>query len=257
MEHFSITYTSNTGLLIRYGSTKVLFDSLYGRKGHRFSPLPADLERQIIMGQGDFSNIDYLVFSHNHADHFSVSYLKAYLDRNDVKGIFLPEDLIQESELVSCLKAKHIPTMFFSRNPDCNRTVVLGDSFRLKAIPMYHQGEIYRQVPHFCFLMGCGKGQFLLTADVDFTQENFADFSNMHLDGVFVNPLFFHSKEGQQILSNTLRPKEVFVYHIPFASDDVLSMRKMVERDCDKWNYCPVTPFLEPMQREYRNVDRG
>ena len=159
MEQISITFTSNTGLLMQYGDTKVLFDSLYGKSGHRFSPLPQVLEQEIMEGAGDFSEIDYLVFSHNHADHFSAKYLKAYLQQNTVKGIFLPEDLLQETDLM--------------------------------------------------------------------------------------------------VIRETINPKEVFVYHIPFDADDVLSMRKMVKRDCDKWDSCPVTPLWEPMQRECRAVDRG
>lgn len=257
MDQFSVTFTSNTGLLMQYGGTKVLFDSLYGKSGHRFSPLPHFLEKEIMEGKGEFSNIDYLVFSHNHADHFSSDYLKAYLRQNTVKGLFLPEDLLQEKELMDFLKSKKIPTMFFSKNPSLNGTVVLGNSFRLRAIPMCHQGEIYQEIPHFCFLVSCGKEQFLMTADVDFAQEDFSAFTHTALNGVFVNPLFFHSKEGQQVISQILHPEEVFVYHIPFESDDVLSMRKMVKRDCDKWDSCPVTPLWEPMQKEYRTVDRG
>ena len=138
MEQISITFTSNTGLLMQYGDTKVLFDSLYGKSGHRFSPLPQVLEQEIMEGAGDFSEIDYLVFSHNHADHFSAKYLKAYLQQNTVKGIFLPEDLLQETDLMEFLKAEKIPTMFFSKNPRLNRTIVLGKSFRLRAIPKFH-----------------------------------------------------------------------------------------------------------------------
>lgn len=87
MGQFSMTFTSNTGLLVQYGDTKVLFDSLYGKAGHRFSPLPRFLEQEIMAGEGDFSHIDYLVFSHNHGDHFSADYLKTYLGQNMVKGI--------------------------------------------------------------------------------------------------------------------------------------------------------------------------
>ena len=76
MEQISITFTSNTGLLMQYGNTKVLFDSLYGKSGHCFSPLPQVLEQEIMEGAGDFSEIDYLVFSHNHADQFTAKYLK-------------------------------------------------------------------------------------------------------------------------------------------------------------------------------------
>ena len=61
MEQISITFTSNTGLLMQYGDTKVLFDSLYGKSGHRFSPLPQVLEQEIIEGLKSFFGLEHTV----------------------------------------------------------------------------------------------------------------------------------------------------------------------------------------------------
>ena len=160
MEQISITFTSNTGLLMQYGDTKVLFDSLYGKSGHRFSPLPQVLEQEIMEGAGDFSEIDYLVFSHNHADHFSAKYLKAYLQQNTVKGIFLPEDLLQETDLMEFLKAEKIPTMFFSKNPRLNRTIVLGKSFRYELFPCATKERFIRKFHIFVFWFLAAQNSF-------------------------------------------------------------------------------------------------
>lgn len=259
MNQFSMTLTANTGLLLQYDNQKILLDSLYGKEGHRFSCLPLEVEKEIMDGMGIFSNIDYLVFSHNHADHLSVERLEIYLHKQKIKGLFLPEDLLEtEEDLITLLKEEKIPSVFFSRKFSQNGNFLFGHTFRLRAIPMKHQGEIYQNIPHFCFLITCEDQNFLLTADVDFIHEDFSYFADIPLTGIFINPLFFHSKEGQEVIQKILRPKEIFVYHIPFEQDDILAMRKMVLRDCAKWSFCPVTPFWKPLQTETRRIaDRG
>lgn len=65
---------------------------------------------------------------------------------------------------------------------------------------------------------------------MDFVHERFAELNGMLLDAVFLNPLMWRSKEGKCLFSEgILRTKRQVVYHIPFAGEDMMQMRKMAE----------------------------
>lgn len=242
-----MTYTVNTGLLIQCGKTKILLDSIFGAGGHRFSSPSQTLWQQIKQGEGIFSQVQYLLFSHDHADHFSAEMTLEYLQMQKVKGIFLPEDA-GGKWFLDAIVQRNVPCLQFPRCHPQYRTYLLSQDVRLKAYAMRHQGEAYRDVAHMCFLLTMQGEKFLFTADVDFVHEDFSLFSNMNFTAVFVNPLFFHSKEGQCILREQLRTKEVVVYHLPFEADDLLHMRRMAQRDALQWKDTAIRLLLEPMQ---------
>ena len=74
--------------------------------------------------------------------------------------------------------------------------------------------------------------QDALKADVDFTQEDFSAVRGMALDAVFVNPLMSHSEEGKALFAaGVLQTKTKIVYHIPFAGEDKMMIRKIVEQE--------------------------
>ena len=90
-------------------------------------------------------------------------------------------------------------------------------------------------MPHFCYLIECGEKKLLFTGDVDFTQERFPDLKGVLLDAVFVNPLMSHSKEGKRLLSDgTLQAKMKIVYHIPFAGEDKMMIRRVAEQEMQR-----------------------
>ena len=78
----------------------------------------------------------------------------------------------------------------------------------------------------------CIFAQDALKADVDFTQEDFSAVRGMALDAVFVNPLMSHSEEGKALFAaGVLQTKTKIVYHIPFAGEDQMMIRKIVEQE--------------------------
>jgi hypothetical protein len=58
---------------------------------------------------------------------------------------------------------------------------------------------------------------------------------NEDIEAVFINPLFLNNKRGREVITKSIKPKKLIVYHIPFADDDKYKMRKMVSRDAEKY----------------------
>lgn len=228
-----ITFLVNAAVLLEFADTKVLVDGIYDESGHCFSNLSEEQWEDLKLGNKDFSNIDYLLFTHEHGDHFSPRRVLEYLDYQIPKAIFMPKkgsiSLHRLQEKVWNLK---IPCAFLDETL-CRKTIFSPErDIKIKAFWTRHLDRIYWDVPHFCYLIEFGTKKLLFTGDVDFTYETFSELENITLDAVFVNPLMNHSKEGKNLLSkDALYAKKKVVYHIPFDGEDEMMIRKLVEQE--------------------------
>lgn len=227
-----VTFLVNAAVLLEYNGTKLLVDGIYDEKGHCFSNLSAKQWKDLKEGNGDFSDIGYLLFTHAHGDHFSAERVAEYLEYQRPKAIFLPWcDIEAFGALRKKAEEKGIPCVL----PDaalCKRTIFRPEpDIAIRVLWTGHLDKLYRDVVHFCYLLTCGEKNILLTADVDFTKESFAELQGITPDAVFVNPLMIQSKEGRRLLfGGALQAKTRIIYHIPFAGDDKMGIRELAER---------------------------
>jgi L-ascorbate metabolism protein UlaG (beta-lactamase superfamily) len=76
-----ITFLSNTGFLIESGDAKILIDALYMASWPGVN-LPDNLVQQIIDGEPPFDDIDLVLVTHEHSDHFSAELTSGFLENN-------------------------------------------------------------------------------------------------------------------------------------------------------------------------------
>ena len=216
-EQVKATFLVNAAVLLEFRGTKLLIDGIYDENGHCFSNLSERQWEKLKAGEGEFAGIEYLLFTHEHGDHFSPQRVAEYLEYRQPKAIFMPRD---GSAALRALQKKAEGM----GSPE--------QEIRIRAFQTRHLDKLYWDVPHFCYLLECGEKKLLFTADVDFTQEDFSAVRGMALDAVFVNPLMSHSEEGKALFAaGVLQTKTKIVYHIPFAGEDKMMIRKIVEQE--------------------------
>lgn len=227
------TFLVNAAVMLEFRGTKLLIDGIYDERGHCFSNLSVEQWGNMKKGKEVFSNIDYLLFTHEHGDHFSPDRVMQYLDYQRPKAIFMPKNgAMSLNTLQKKAEDLKIPCALLDKD-FCRKTVFKPEEdIRIKVFHTRHLDKIYWEVPHFCYLLELGEKKILFTSDVDFNYEDFAELKNTVLDAVFINPLFNKSKEGRKLFSDgVLQAKMKVVYHIPFAGDDRMHIRKIVERE--------------------------
>jgi L-ascorbate metabolism protein UlaG (beta-lactamase superfamily) len=75
----TVTYIANDGFLIDAAGKKVLIDALFDAGAPNYlAPSPELLDR-IVTGKGPFADIDILLVTHAHGDHFSPAIVLRYL----------------------------------------------------------------------------------------------------------------------------------------------------------------------------------
>ena len=247
-EKLRVTLVCNAGVLLEYRGTTLLLDGIFGGEEHPFSDLSPEVWQQMLQGEGAFSKVDYLLFSHRHPDHFSPERTLQYLQKQPVKGIFRPES-DSCGELEAYLIQHRIPCVLLSQQTDYAAFCV-EPHITVRAFTTQHLDKKYQDVRHVCYLLSFDDKHILFTADVDYLSAAFDIVQNIPLRGVFLNPLFFRVLRNPRFFHGSLKVEAYCVYHVPFAEDDALRLRQMVRRDLQNWpeDEGPAMALTEPWQ---------
>jgi len=238
-DFIDITLVANAGVLVEHAGRGLLVDGIHHEEGHPFSKVPeSDLERMRDRS-APFANLEYLLFSHEHPDHFTPGRVQELVQSGRTKGLFLPDEPAGTpalSRLLDQLRRQGVAHRRFSLEPGRSRHFTLGYDLMVTAIGTRHMGPQYQDVRNHCYLLSLGGLRVLFTADGDHVAEYYESaLRGVSLDAVFVNPIFFHHPDGQAIIDDIFKPRHVIIYHLPFAPDDTMNFSYMVGRDMEKY----------------------
>ncbi len=234
MKKIEMTLIANAGILVEYDQKKLLIDGIYHTKMEGFSNIPDRILSEIRSGYGKMSDVDCLLFTHAHEDHFSADLLLELLNNGFQKEryVLLPSGMV--------LKDTGKMKGFSEKSEKCKIEfhveeripLRLMNEIELEVLPVKHMGEAYQDVQNNCLLVTLGTNRILFTGDAEPNVELFRSLiGNRKILGVFVNPLFYHQKEGTRIIEEILKPEFVVVYHVPFPEDDKFYLGKMAGKD--------------------------
>ncbi|MGE4401540.1 MAG: MBL fold metallo-hydrolase [Desulfobulbus sp.] len=255
-ETITLTLIANAGVLVEYNGIGVLVDGIHHEKEHPFSRVSqADL-MLMRRGEGVFTNLTYLLFTHEHPDHFSPLYVTELIHARSVQGIVLPSTdnaSPQLTLLLNHLRKKGIAYWSLGLEPGATQRIDLTDDLVVTVIGTRHMGPQYQSIGNDCFLLSMAGKNLLFTGDGDHVREYFEKaLAGVSLDVVFVNPLFYHNPHGQEIINSLFRPQNIVIYHMPFAQDDTMRFAYMVERDLQRYQRPAIQTHV--FQREKQSL---
>lgn len=237
-DRITITLVANAGVLVEYKGTGLLVDGIHHQKGHPFSPVPLSDIKIMQQGSGIFKNLDYLLFTHEHPDHFTPQYVSEHISQCQVKGLFLPAKDGSSSHyhlLLDHLQKMKIPHWGLGVEPGEMKAFPLKEDLTVTVIGTRHMGPQFQDIRNDCFLLTIGDKNLLFTGDADHVADYFESaLKGVSIEAVFVNPLFFHNTEGQKIIHDIFSPRHIVIYHLPFEQDDAMRLSRMVYRDIEK-----------------------
>lgn len=244
-------FIANAGVLIEFQGTKLLIDGIYADEGHSFSCIPSVYWDEMKRGKGLLADVDYLLFTHEHADHFSPERVMEYLDYQNPKAIFMPKKGSSALEKLQFqAEDRNIPCTLLQES-FCKRAVFMPEKeIKIIALATKHLDRRYKNVSHFCYLIQLGSKNILITGDVDFKSEQMTELQDIYLDAVLLNPLTNHSREGKDFLRKHIQARKKIIYHIPFEGEDSTQIRILVEKGLCKKNNDSIY-FMETGQACY------
>ena len=137
-EELKITYLANCGYLYESGQSKVLIDP-FGTEFGDFFYLPSnETKENIVKGNVPFENIDILLITHIHGDHFNAQWAESFLLNHSKTKMICPSQVYQQMK-DSCNNFAKIASQIIS--PDLSiyeSTKIRINGISLTVIRMQH-----------------------------------------------------------------------------------------------------------------------
>lgn len=232
-----VTLLANEGILVQFNGTKVLIDGIHENNTEPFSGLSKQVLDDLLAGYKPlFQNIDFILYTHCHPDHFTVWCTEAFLEKHRVKGLFMPDRQTQEFPSLRQTARRQAEHLWLLDLPlGEKQEIQLAEDFSLTVFRSIHAGEQFADVENYCYLLNFAGRKLFIIADGEY---NAPYFSNMlageTIEVAFINPMFLNQRAGRQVITQALKPKRLVVYHIPFADRDKVGFRKLVPHDIEK-----------------------
>ncbi len=240
MEPVKLTLIANAGVLLEYKGIRYLIDGIHTNEDLEFDGVPQTLLGQMLCGDGDLADLDYLLFTHEHIDHFMAGLTQTYLQNNRVQGIVVPAEgggrLAALKEYAEFTGVEVIAPVIADGE---SYKTALGNA-KLTVAGMRHMGAQFRNVQSCSFLLDFDRKTLLFTGDSDHIPAWFETaLAGERVDVLFVNPLFYLNPMGQKVIEQ-LAPADVVVYHLAEVKDGVVSpFERAVQSEAQKRGVLP------------------
>lgn len=257
----NVTYIANEGFLIEVGSRNILIDAIFDDRSISYAHVPDEETLSMMQAsKAPFDDIDLVLVTHSHRDHFSVEPMLEHLKSNP------SGTLIGPPQVVDTLRAVEPG---FDENGIAVREVDLGlfeavelevDGIRVLAIRLRHSaymetdektGEQFNRharVENLVYLVEVEGLTILHVGDAVLSQnlELFEEgrFRKKKIDIVFLE-FFDWSDETKAILDQWMTPDHVVFMHLPPDPEKILQIEAhLLER------FPNAVVFAQPMEKK-------
>jgi L-ascorbate metabolism protein UlaG (beta-lactamase superfamily) len=224
--NLQITYIANEGFLISGGNKKILIDALFKSKNYT---CPSDsLVSKILNNSAPADNINYLLVTHAHPDHFSEKLTTEFLLKNPkVRFISTRESC---SKLI---EAGYNGTQIIPCNPEFGEIKEINEItdsiFSVTAFRLNHGGS--PDIDNLAYIIRINDFAIMHMGDA-FVLHNEEYIKKINWDNYKIDVLFVGYMDINQfvldILDKTIKPKTIIMMHI--HEDDIQEAKERNEQ---------------------------
>ena len=214
-----ITYVANEGVLIETEGKKVMIDALFDKFYDQYLFPDEALRNNMISGQSPFDQVDLLLTTHMHRDHFEAL----------VTGNFL--NAHQESELLSSEQIKNILAEKYSqfsaiaKRVNAHERTVETSTDEINGIIVHsffihHAGGARTaDIENMGFVIELEGKRILHVGDADMDLERFSELNlaQFNIDLALIPYWYMMDEAGRQIINEQIKADQLVGIHFPIS----------------------------------------
>jgi L-ascorbate metabolism protein UlaG (beta-lactamase superfamily) len=222
-----ISQIANAGILIEGAGRKIIIDGIHFRKVHDWSTVGEEMMAQMIYGDGKYKDIDYILFTHQHDDHFDKEKTLEYIRNNEVKKLMIPD--FSDDELAGKNQLLVLNKEFFDVGTFEDEELTI-KYFRTKHLQDRKYG-----IEHYSFIISISGTNILFTGDGDFCKSELTEPLKGQKIDVIIAPYIILNPTPGRVLVRKLDPSLLILNHLPNSEDDKYGFRKSADSAVQKY----------------------
>lgn len=213
-----VRYVSNAGIIFKDDNFKIGIDCLCRDSSGVYEDTPVNIRENI--------EADFLIFTHEHEDHFCVEYVKEAWDKNNELQIF------STARVIEMLADIHIPISNLHEVKEKDE-LHLG-KVRIQFLESTHEGEQYKDVQNLSLLINKEEKYYVVPGDAMPSRGFFEKINawSDKIDCFFVPFPYVGLHSTRKLLEEYLDIKNIFVLHQPRPEVDTQGWVKNAKRVC-------------------------
>ena len=227
-----LTSAANAGIICNIGDLSIWCDVLHNVRVQGFSTLTKERLEQLIKSDG-FTPPSLLFYTHcRHFDHYSESLNKEFLERYPYTLAAAPRRL-RETDIVISGERQRMKLRDVS----------------LEFIRLTHEGEQFKEIPHYGCMISHGGEQILMVGDCKLCSDELRDYvRDKHTDVLIAPFSWITLAKGREFIDTYIKPKHIIVNHLPLEADDLYGYREAAVRCAGKVKASQVHICMEMLQ---------
>jgi L-ascorbate metabolism protein UlaG (beta-lactamase superfamily) len=207
-----VTFLANEGVMLSAGNKKVLIDGLFLKYGKGYA-VPADsTQASLERARGPFENVDLILVTHRHGDHFHPAPVSAHMVANPRATLLTSRQVIDSLHAPASLKSRLIAR---TTPPGLQRReIVNGITIEMLGLP--HVNRNHRGVEHLAYIVEIGGRRVLHVGDAELTEQTLAPLhlDTARIDVALVPAWILEDGKGRELIERWIRPKHVAAFHV-------------------------------------------
>ncbi len=225
-----IQHVSNAGLILAEEGITIGIDCFSKDHAGLYSDTPKEL-RGKLLDAIEKKDIDLLIFTHEHEDHFCADDVKEALNRNPDLQIY------STKQVIHILKDLGVPpySLFEIQRNEPPTWKEFGN-MRVGFLYTQHEGTQYADVPNLTLLIEIGKKRLVITGDAMPTEALFAQIGawSDNINGFFLPFPYVGLQSTRNLIAKHLHIDKIFVLHQPRKEADVQGWVRNAKRVCEQ-----------------------
>lgn len=225
VDSLTLLFIANEGVLIELGAERVLIDGLHRPYQPMYGALPREIAGGLESAAPPFSDIDLVLVSHRHRDHFHPDAVARYLEASSLTRLVSSPQVVRETLAAGeGLEEQTVAVM-----PDPGESVRRSfGNISVEFLGLPHGGGRHAAIQNLGHLVELGGKRILHLGDAVVDSDTFDQFglSERSVDVALIPYWYLLDDDGRQVVDEHIGPSLIIAVHVP--PDEVLSVGEQI-----------------------------